>query len=164
MGIGGIWLDFDSLGNQDASHGTFLLSGSLAGEVGGNVTLGGRVGLGATLVNFDDPAFRDVSGTTFRVEATVDYAIGDSWALWARPLSLDILTAQELGGPITTWQMRIGVAYRFGGGHKVAAAPPAPTTNAPTGPAPAAAPIAPPTAPPAAPAAAPASPTVGMIR
>lgn len=110
----GIGLDFDSYGNTDASHGTLLLAGSFGGKVNPRLTIGGRFGVGATLVNFDDPAFQDVGGTTVRFEGTIEYAVGRSWMLWLRPLSIDILTAAELGGPITTYQMRLGVAYRFG--------------------------------------------------
>ena len=72
-------------------------------------------GIGTTLVNFDEPAFRDVMGATMRVEAIVDYQFGDTWLFWVRPLSFDLLTAADLGGPIATWQMRIGLAYKLGG-------------------------------------------------
>jgi hypothetical protein len=122
FGRAGIWLDFDSLGNRDASHGTFLLSGSMQSDVGEKLSIGGRIGFGATLVNFDEPAFQDVSGSNFRFEATMDYPINQSWAVWARPLTFDILNAPELGGPITTWQIRIGVAYRLGRGKRGAGA------------------------------------------
>jgi prolipoprotein diacylglyceryltransferase len=116
----GVWLDFDSLGNRDASHGTLLLSGSMLVPVADHLHIGGRVGLGATLVNFDDPAFRDVAGTALRFEAIVEYSLGESWALWLRPLSFDILTAADLGGPIATWQTRIGLGYRFSTGRRAA--------------------------------------------
>ena len=156
FGHAGIWLDFDSYGNADASHGTFLLSGSFAGEVRNKLQIGGRAGIGTTLVNFDEPAFMDVTATTFRIEGTVDYSINESWKVWGRPFSLDIMSADELGGPITTWQMRVGIAYRFGG-HKAAQPAAAPMT------APAAQPTAPaPGQPPAGqppPAQAPAGPT-----
>jgi prolipoprotein diacylglyceryltransferase len=123
----GIWLDLDSLGNRDASHGTILLSGGMTAPIGNRLHLGARVGLGATLVNFDEPAFRDVAGTTLRFEALVDYRFGDSWALWFRPVSFDMLSAADLGGPIATWQMRIGLGYRATVGRKSqpAHAPPA---------------------------------------
>jgi hypothetical protein len=118
-----VWLDLDSFGNRDASHGTIMLSGGLATPVSPRLHLGGRIGLGATLVNFDEPAFRDVAGTTVRFEALVDYRFGNSWALWLRPITIDTLTAADLGGPITTWQMRIGIAYRFPVGRKQPAPP-----------------------------------------
>ncbi len=110
----GVGLDFDSFGNTDASHGTVLLVGSFGGAINPKLTVGGRFGVGATLVNFDDPAFQDVGGTTVRFEGTIEYALGRSWMLWLRPLSIDILTAADLGGPITTYQLRLGAAYRFG--------------------------------------------------
>jgi prolipoprotein diacylglyceryltransferase len=114
----GVWLDLESFGNSDASHGTVLVSGGLVTPVASRLHVGGRIGLGATLVNFDEPAFRDVAGTTVRFEALVDYRLGESWALWLRPLTIDTLTAADLGGPITTWQMRIGLGYRFAVGRK----------------------------------------------
>jgi hypothetical protein len=127
----GVWLDFDSLGNRDASHGTLLLSGSMMAPVANHLQIGGRIGIGATLVNFDDPAFRDVAGTAVRFEALVEYSLGESWAVWLRPLSFDLLTAADLGGPIATWQMRIGLGYRFAVGHppQQPASPPAPRSR-----------------------------------
>ena len=73
-----------------------------------------RSGIGLTEVNFKDPAFRDVGGTTFRLEAAIEYAFARHWVMWVRPVSIDMVTAAELGGPITTYQFRIGAAYRFG--------------------------------------------------
>jgi hypothetical protein len=109
-----LWLDVDSYGNTDASHGTLLASVGALSATGSKLKLGGRAGIGATLVNFDEPAFNDVVGTSLRIEAIVEYALGASWVLWARPLSFDTLIAADLGGPITTWQARIGLAYRLG--------------------------------------------------
>jgi hypothetical protein len=111
----GVWLDYDSYGNTDASHGTVLVSGSFHSAAGdGKLRVGGRAGIGATLVNFDEPAFRDILGTALRAEAIAEYAFADSWVFWLRPLSFDTVIARDLGGPITTWQLRVGVAYRFG--------------------------------------------------
>ena len=142
----GVWLDFDSLGNGDASHGTLLLSGSLTTALGGGLEIGGRVGVGSTLVNFDEPAFRDVAGPTLRAEAIASYPLGDRWALSIRPLSFDLLSSDNLGGPILTWQLRAGLAYRFGpvraapaaGSGPARAADRAPTRPPPVRPAPAA--------------------------
>ena len=138
----GLWLDFDSYGNKDASHGTLLVSGSWTNEVADKLMIGGRVGFGGTLVNFKDPVFRDASGTDFRAEAVVEYQVGESFALWARPLSFDVMTSGALGGPIMTWQVRAGVAFMSKKHEKphAAAAPatPAPATPAPAAPAPAA--------------------------
>ena len=114
----GFWLDLESLGNRDASHGTILLSGSAMFPVARRLSIGARVGLGATLVNFDDPAFRDVVGTTGRFEMMMDLRLGESWSLWIRPLAIDVLTAPDLGGPIATWQTRIGLAYRIAVGRR----------------------------------------------
>jgi hypothetical protein len=66
-------------------------------------------------VNFKDPVFRDVAGTTVRVEAMVEYDVSNAWAIWLRPITVDTLSAADLGGPITTYQIRAGVAFRFGG-------------------------------------------------
>jgi prolipoprotein diacylglyceryltransferase len=110
----GLWLDFDALSSSEASHDTLLAAVSFTLRPIPRLTLGARSGIGLTLVNFKDPAFRDVGGQTFRLEAIAEYAVLRHWALWVRPLSIDMLDAPELGGPITTYQFRIGVAYRFG--------------------------------------------------
>ena len=127
----GAWLDVDSFANRDARHGTMLVSGGATFPVTSHVAIGGRVGVGATLVNFIDPAFRDVVGTTGRFEAVVDVRLGDSWVLWLRPLAVDVLSAADLGGPIASWQARLGLAYRFALGRRTAAAPPATVPAAP---------------------------------
>jgi hypothetical protein len=160
----GVWLDFDSFGNTDASHGTALLSGSFDAAVADRLQIGARFGLGATLVNFDDPAFHDVAGTTVRFEATAAYSISDSWAILLRPLSFDLLSAAALGGPILTWQMRIGIGYQAALGHRGAASRPAPSpppdAPPPTVPALPDAPPPPPTFPPPPPAVPPPPPAV----
>ena len=131
IGVGyrqlGVWLDFDSLANRDARHGTVLASGGASFPIASRLVIGGRVGIGATLVNFNDPAFRDVVGTTGRFEAVVDVRLGDSWVLWLRPLALDVLSAADLGGPITSWQARLGLAYRVSFGHRATPVPAAPS-------------------------------------
>jgi hypothetical protein len=73
-----------------------------------------RAGIGVSRVDFKDPAFRDVGAMTYRFEAIAEYAYLRHWAVWVRPLTIDVLSASELGGSITTYQFRIGVAYRFG--------------------------------------------------
>jgi hypothetical protein len=132
-----LWLDFDSLGNDDASHGSLTLSaGAMRTIAGGKLEVGGRLGVGFTLVNFDEPAFRDVTGSNVRAEALINYPLGDRWQLWARPLGFDLLQNSQLGGPIFTWQIRLGVAARFGAGYPSArrAAPPmGPPPMAPPG-------------------------------
>lgn len=110
----GLWLDVDALSNREASHHTFLAAVSFTQRPTRRLMIGARSGIGATLVNFKDPAFRDVAGMTYRLEAIVEYAYLRHWALWVRPLAIDLLSASELGGPITTYQFRFGVAYRFG--------------------------------------------------
>jgi phosphatidylglycerol:prolipoprotein diacylglycerol transferase len=109
-----LWLDLDSYGNTDASHGTLLVSAGVLRAASPSLSLGGRAGVGPTLVSFDEPAFQDVVGTSLRIEALAEYALGASWVVWVRPLSFETLIAADLGGPITTWQARIGLAYRVG--------------------------------------------------
>ncbi|HEX3481480.1 MAG TPA: prolipoprotein diacylglyceryl transferase family protein [Kofleriaceae bacterium] len=147
----GVWLDFDSFANRDARHGTVLASGGASFPIASRLVIGGRVGIGATLVNFNDPAFRDVVGTTGRFEAVVDVRLGDSWVLWIRPLALDVLSAADLGGPIASWQARLGLAYRVSFGRRATAIPAAPSPAQP-------APYPPPAPPAGSPPAAPQSP------
>jgi phosphatidylglycerol:prolipoprotein diacylglycerol transferase len=110
----GVWLDLDSYANTDATHGTLAVSGSFTQRLSPRLVVGGRFGLGMTEVNFKDPAFRDVAGTTVRLEAIAEVVLARHWALWVRPLTIDTVSSADLGGPIMTYQFRIGVAYRFG--------------------------------------------------
>ncbi len=144
-GIGrtaGVWLDFDNYSNVDAYHRTVLVSGSAMTRFG-RFSFGGRVGAGATFVSFKDPVFTGATGSAFRFEALAEYAIARSWTLWARPITFDVMTASDLGGPITTFQVRIGAAYRFDLGGRARPAP------APLQPAPPPSTVPPPPAPPA---------------
>jgi hypothetical protein len=122
----GVWLDVDSYANSEASHGTLLAAFSFTYRPSRRLALGVRSGIGLTLVNFKDPAFRDVTGQTVRLDAMVEYALVRHWAVWLRPISIDMLDAPELGGPITTYQFRAGVAYRFGSRRNARAAPASP--------------------------------------
>jgi prolipoprotein diacylglyceryltransferase len=131
------WLDLDSLGNQDASHGTLLVSLSFDRPLRGAWTFAPRFGLGTTLVNFDAPAFRDVAGLTLRAEGSFEVELSARWTVWARPLSFDLLTADDLGGPILAWQLRVGIAYQLPTRRRAittappSSAPPAPPPSAP---------------------------------
>lgn len=110
----GLGVDFDSMGNADATHGTLLLTGSWINNPSARMRFGARAGFGVTLVNFHDPVFRDVTGTTFRAEGIIEYDATPSIELWARPLSIDYLTAANLGGPIIGWQARVGISWKWG--------------------------------------------------
>lgn len=110
----GLWVDLDSLGNRDAAHGTLLFSAGVMSRVAGTkFRIGGRVGAGPTLVNFDEDAFHDVGGTTVRFEAIGELVVAKNLMIAVRPLTFDILSSRDLGGPITTWQTRVGLVYSF---------------------------------------------------
>jgi phosphatidylglycerol:prolipoprotein diacylglycerol transferase len=113
----GVWIDLDSFANSEASHTTLLISGSSTYRFSRAFAIGGRLGIGPTRVDFKDPAFHDVLGTSLRVEAIAEYAFTRHWALWVRPLTIDMLSSAELGGPVTTYQFRAGVTFRFGSRH-----------------------------------------------
>ncbi|HEV7557274.1 MAG TPA: prolipoprotein diacylglyceryl transferase family protein [Kofleriaceae bacterium] len=122
----GVWLDFDTYANSEATHGTFLIAGSFTQRLTPRLTIGGRLGIGATEVNFKEPAFRDVVATTLRAELISEIVLARHWAIWVRPLTIDTLSSAELGGPITTYQFRIGFAYRFGSRHNAVPVQPLP--------------------------------------
>jgi MYXO-CTERM domain-containing protein len=110
----GFWLDLDALSNAEASHVTLLGAVSYARRPIRSLMLGVRAGIGGTHVDFRDSAFGDAGAMTYRLDALVEYAVQRHWALWVRPLTIDVIHASELGGSITTYQARIGIAYRFG--------------------------------------------------
>jgi len=126
-------VDFDSIGNADATHGTLLISGGVMLYPDHRFRYGGRFGMGPTLVNFHDPVFRDVAGFTTRIEGVAEYDVSQNWMLWIRPLSFDYLSAADLGGPIVTWQFRVGIAFKWGTRRKPPGygAPPPPPDFAP---------------------------------
>ncbi|HEX7701712.1 MAG TPA: prolipoprotein diacylglyceryl transferase family protein [Kofleriaceae bacterium] len=128
----GFWLDVDRLTNNDASHDTAIASVSFVPRVTPHLWIGARAGVGITRVNFVDPMFADVTAANFRIDAVAEYVMNHNWVLWLRPLTIDVVSAAELGGPITTLQFRAGVAYRFGDRGTGVAAPPPPPAPMPT--------------------------------
>ncbi|HSS03484.1 MAG TPA: prolipoprotein diacylglyceryl transferase family protein [Kofleriaceae bacterium] len=122
----GLWIDIDSLSNGEASHDTFLAAGSVSHRPTRRLMLGLRAGIGVSRVDFKDPAFRDVGAMTYRFEAIAEYAYLRHWAVWVRPLTIDVLSAPALGGAITTYQLRVGFAYRFGSRRNRVRPPPPP--------------------------------------
>ena len=142
-------LDFDSMANEVATH---LSLGVFAGSrraIRRKLAVGVRGGIGGTLVGFTDPSFRDVLALSLRAEATAEWLLSDRWRILVRPVSLDLVNSAALGGPILTYQFRVGVAFHFGVGRK--AQPAAPAQPAPAQPAPAQPAASPPAAEPAAP-------------
>jgi phosphatidylglycerol:prolipoprotein diacylglycerol transferase len=128
----GFWLDVDRFTNNDASHDTAIASVSFVPRVTPHLWIGARAGVGITRVNFMDPMFADVTASNFRIDAVAEYVMNHNWVLWIRPLTIDVVSAPELGGPITTLQFRAGVAYRFGDRGTGVAAPPPPPAPMPT--------------------------------
>jgi prolipoprotein diacylglyceryltransferase len=122
----GVWLDLDSYANSEATHGTLLVAGSFTQKLSSRVVIGGRIGVGATRVNFKDPAFQDVTGATLRTELIAEVVLARHWSIWVRPATLDTLTSAPLGGPITTYQFRLGFTYRFGSRHNAVPVQPLP--------------------------------------
>ncbi len=110
----GLWLDLDRFSNSDASHDTAIASVSFAPRVTPHLWIGARAGIGMTRVSFMSPAFSAVTASDVRIDAIAEYVMAHNWVLWVRPLTVDVVSAADLGGPITTLQFRAGVAYRFG--------------------------------------------------
>lgn len=139
-----VGVDLDSLANDLATHVSFgVFAGSLR-PIRRNLRVGVRGGIGGTLVGFAEPSFRDVLALNVRVDAQAEWLISDRWRVLVRPVSLDYLGSSDLGGPILTYQFRVGVAFHFDiGGDAVPPAPaqpaleqPAPEQSAPEQPAP----------------------------
>jgi prolipoprotein diacylglyceryltransferase len=114
-----IGLDADGMVNSVAVHRSFALAAALRSPVSRRLELGARVGLVATHVDFQDEAFDDAVATGARVGFTAEFALGRRWAILAWPVSVDILGHRDLGGPIISWQFRVGVAFRSSPGRRV---------------------------------------------
>jgi hypothetical protein len=126
------------MANQVATH---ISLGVFAGShrpVRHDLWLGVRGGLGGTLVGFANPSFQDVLALNLRVEAQLEWALSQRWRVLVRPVTLDFLNAAELGGPILTYQFRVGVAFHFGIGSQAQPrlAPPEPSQPEPSQPEP----------------------------
>ncbi|HEY6040097.1 MAG TPA: hypothetical protein VIV58_37700, partial [Kofleriaceae bacterium] len=128
----GLWLDLDRLSNSEAAHQTAIASVSFAPRITPHLWIGARAGVGVTHVGFMNPAFDSVTASTVRLEAIAEVVMNHNWALWVRPFSVDVISADGLGGAITTFQFRAGLAYRFGErGRGPSSAQPAPSRPPP---------------------------------
>ncbi|HUS64793.1 MAG TPA: prolipoprotein diacylglyceryl transferase family protein [Kofleriaceae bacterium] len=126
LGPTSLELDLMSIASSVAVHQSASLAVAMRRSVNERFLIGGRVGFGGTIVNFDDPAFADVGSPHMRLGAEVELALGDSWALTARPLELDLMGARAMGGPLWTYSIQLGVTFRARLGGKKEAARPAP--------------------------------------
>lgn len=136
-----VGLDLDSMANSVATHVSLAAFAGTRHAVSPRLWLGVRGGFGGTLVDFADQSFVDVLALDVRVDATAAWALSDRWQVLVRPLSIDFINAAALGGPIVTYQFRVGVSYRFDVGRRAPAPAPAkppavPATPAPETPAP----------------------------
>jgi prolipoprotein diacylglyceryltransferase len=139
-----VGLDLDSMANQVATHVSLGVFAGSQRAIRRRLSVGVRGGIGGTLVGFTDPSFRDVLALSLRAEATAEWLISDRWRILVRPLSLDLVNAAALGGPIVTYQFRVGGAFHFGVGRQ--AQPPAPAQTPSAEPPAAEPPVAPPPA------------------
>jgi len=116
FGLLGVEIDLVSVASEVAAHQSASVVLVVGGPVGGRVTAHGRIGLGYNVVDFEDPAFEDVGSRDARAGIELGFALSPRWWLIARPIEIDVIEARELGGPIWTYQIQLGVAYRFGPG------------------------------------------------
>ncbi|HEY0250069.1 MAG TPA: prolipoprotein diacylglyceryl transferase, partial [Kofleriaceae bacterium] len=110
----GLWLDADHLVSSEAKHDTAIASVSFAPRVTPHLWIGVRAGIGVTDVSFMSSQFASVVAPTFRIDPIAELVVAHNWAVWVRPLTLDVISSEALGGPVTTFQFRAGIAYRFG--------------------------------------------------
>jgi len=68
--------------------------------------------MGFVWVDFDDQAFDDVRAVSFRGGPCADWYLGEHVVLMVRPLTLDLVSSEENGGPISSYQLRFGIGYR----------------------------------------------------
>lgn len=105
-------VDLDSLANSVATHVSLLAMGTVRHAASEKLELSGRLGFGFTTVNFRDDSFTDQISTGLRAGLALDYALSPRWALSGRPVDLDLIGSPGLGGPILSWQVRVGLTYR----------------------------------------------------
>lgn len=107
----GVGIDLGVLGNDVAVHRDLILSGEYRRAVSPDVTVGGRLGIGFTTVDFADEAFASVLASGARAGVTVQWWFQDQWALAVWPFTLDLTGHPEIGGTIATYQFRVGVSF-----------------------------------------------------
>ena len=120
-------LDLASMANAVAAHQSAMLVFGAGHALTDSLSAAGRVGLGMTLVNFEDPAFADVATAGLRLGGELEYAVARHWAITVRPMEIDLIDARTLGGPIVSYQFQLGLTFRGGGRGRPADRAPAAT-------------------------------------
>ena len=116
FGLVGIEVDVMSAASDVAAHRSLSLAVALGGPLGRRLFATMRFGVGYNVVDFEDPAFEDVGSGDLRVGGELGFALSPSWSLVVRPIELDLIGARQLGGPIWSYQIQLGVSYLFGPG------------------------------------------------
>jgi prolipoprotein diacylglyceryltransferase len=73
-----------------------------------------RAAIGGTQIDFIDPSFVNVLTLDFRIGGGFAYIISPSVVLLIQPLVIDFVSSRDLGGPLVSWQGRMGVAFSWG--------------------------------------------------
>jgi phosphatidylglycerol:prolipoprotein diacylglycerol transferase len=114
FGLFGIEIDLMSAASDVAAHQSISLALALGGPIGQRLFATVRLGLGYNVVNFEDRAFEDVGSGDLRFGGEIGFALSPRWSIVLRPIELDLIGARALGGPIWSYQLQLGVSYRFG--------------------------------------------------
>ena len=111
--------DLDSLANSVATHASLIAVSAIRFPAGDKLAISARGGFGVTVINFSDPSFTDQVSAGARAGIGLHYDLSPRWAATVRPADFDVTGAPGTGGPIFTWQLRVGITYR----HLAATAP-----------------------------------------
>jgi hypothetical protein len=109
----GVWIDLDRFANKEAGQTSVVASVAYARRITPKFTLGARAGIGFTNISFDSPTFASVLARTVRLDMTAEYAVAPRWGVWIRPITIDSISSDALGGGITSYQFNAGVDFRF---------------------------------------------------
>jgi phosphatidylglycerol:prolipoprotein diacylglycerol transferase len=115
--------------NEVATHTTLLAA--ITYRVPFSPTFEGSMlfGLGSTVVNFRDESFGDERAFGWRFAGGLAWALGEQLAFTLSPIAIDVISEPEIGGPIVSFQLRIGLSW--GTRRSNRAPPPAPQAYPP---------------------------------
>jgi hypothetical protein len=109
-----VGLEAELTASKVAVHRSFLALAVMQTALGPKLLFDGRVALGVTHIDFEEQSFLDILASDVRLSAGLAFPLSPQLAIVAHPVVLDFVSGRDLGGPIFSWPLRIGLTYGWG--------------------------------------------------
>jgi len=106
--------EIEAMSNSVATHTSGIIEAIWRLPLSSSLDVGVRGGIGYVAINFHDRSFDTLKGLDLRVMGTLDLHLGPAWTLSLWPVAFESVQVANAGGPIVSYQFRLGLSYTFG--------------------------------------------------